>query len=278
MVPTGRSVGKMEAAGMPQDRPKSHQTKGDRPEDQPGSPHAGFPATRWTLVGRAAGADEVERPIAVTEIVRAYSPALRAHLLQSLRYDEHHADDLLQGFLADKVLEQRLIGHADPNRGRFRTFLLAALDRYVIDEHRRRSAQKRSPAGEVMDVDQHRDTLASAAGGADAFDAAFAREVLGEVLEVMRQQCASLNRADLWDVFEVRYLKPATQDVEPEPHESIARRLSLQSPHQAGNLLITAKRMFTRIFKAVVARYAQGDEEVRAEVRDLWRIFASGKP
>ncbi len=205
-----------------------------------------------------------------------YAPALRAHLLQSLRYDEHRADDLLQGFLANKVLEQRLIDQADPKRGRFRTFLLAALDRYVVDEHRRNTARKRSPRGQLLDIDEHRDTLASSAR-TDAFDRAWAREVLGEVLSTMRQQCEHSDRADVWEVFNVRYLKPATEDVEPEPHESIARRLKLESPQQAANLLVTAKRMFTRQFMSVVSRYAADQEEVREEVAELWRIFALAK-
>jgi RNA polymerase sigma-70 factor (ECF subfamily) len=232
-------------------------------------------------VGRSRGRfGRTIQPIAIAELVRMYSPALRAHLLQSLRYDEHRADDLLQGFLADKVLEQRLIGHADPKRGRFRTFLLAALDRYVVDEHRHRAARKRSPRGDVFDIDDHRDTLASSrATGAstDAFDLAWAREVLGEVLSTMRAQCEQTNRHDLWDVFESRYLKPAILDVEPERHESIAKRLNLDSARAAANLLITAKRMFTRVFKSVVSRYAADEDEVRQEVSDLWRIFSSPK-
>jgi RNA polymerase sigma-70 factor (ECF subfamily) len=244
------------------------------PKRDDDKPAVGFPATRWSLVGRA-GVTDVGQPMAIAELARLYAPALRAHLLQSLRYDEHRADDLLQGFLAEKVLKQRLIKHADPNRGRFRTFLLAALDRYVVDEHRRSAARKRSPRGDVFDIDEHRDSLPS--GRSDAFDLAWAREVIGEVLATMQAQCAESQRADLWDVFQVRYLKPAVENVEPEPHESIAKRLKLESAQQAGNLLVTAKRMFTRTFKSVVSRYAADENEVREEVTDLWRIFSSVK-
>lgn len=239
-----------------------------------------FPATRWSLVGRASGADADAQPIAIAEIARMYSPALRAHLLQTLYYDEHRADDLLQGFLADKVLQQRLIRHADPKRGRFRTFLLAALDRYVVDQHRRETARKRSPRGDLADIDQHRDTLASggpASARTDAFDVAWAREVIGEVLSTMRYQCEQTNRADLWEVFDVRCIKPATDNVQPEAHGSIARRLKLDSTEQAANLMITAKRMFTRVFKSVVSRYAADKEEVREEVSELWRIFSTAR-
>lgn len=240
---------------------------------------AGFPATRWSLVCRAGGGDLATQPIAIAELTRMYAPALHAHLLQLLRGDGDRADDLLQGFLADKLLEQRLVGHADANRGRFRTFLLAALDRYVIDTHRHDNALKRSPRGEIFDVDQQRDILPGnrVSAATDAFDLAWAREVIGEVLTTMRHQCDVLKRPDVWDVFEVRYLKPALEDVEPEAHESIAKRLNLGSAQQAANLLITAKRMFTRVFESVVSRYAANKNEIRDEVADLWRIFSAKK-
>jgi RNA polymerase sigma-70 factor (ECF subfamily) len=252
-----------------------------RRERQTNPPQVGFPTTHWTLVNRAASADSVAQPLAIAQIARLYAPALRAHLLQSLRYDEHRTDDLLQGFLADKVLEQRLIGHADPQRGRFRTFLLSALDRYVIDQHRRNTARKRAPrGGDLADIDDHRDTLASGRNGESAthaFDLAWAREVLGEVLAVMRRQCEQTDRIDVWTVFECRYLMPAIEGVDTESHESLAKRLKLDSPHQAANLLITAKRMYTRLFIAVVSRYAANEDEVRNEVAELWRIFASAR-
>lgn len=235
-----------------------------------------FPNTRWTLVGRAGDLDGAAGPVAIAEIVRLYAPALRAHLLHVLHHDEHLADDLLQGFLTDKVLEQRLIGYADPNRGRFRTFLLTALERYVIDRHRRGTTRRRSPHASVQNIDDHVDTLAKQDSDQDrnaAFDLAWAREVIDEVVATMRTQCTETRREDLWQVFEVRYWKPAMEGVAPEPHESIAQRLKLESAHEAGNLLTTAKRMFTRVFKSVVSRYAVDDDEVRAEVRELTRIY-----
>lgn len=237
-------------------------------DDQPGR----FPNTRWTLV-RSAG--EGLNAHALAELLRLYAPALRAHLRFTIR-DDHRVEDLVQGFLTDKVIEQRLIGYADPARGRFRTFLLTALDRYVIDQIRRTSAQKRSPRDGFHNLDEHSDSL-HASTDQSVFDRAWATQVVEEVLSAMRQHCEMSDRRDLWDVFEVRYLKPAIEGAEPEPHESIARRLGLASPEQAANLLVTSKRMFTRHFKAAVARYSLSDDEVREEVAELWRLFADAR-
>jgi hypothetical protein len=244
----------------------------DRSADSSGQ----FPPTRWTLVARAGEFDVGESAGAIAEIVRLYAPALRTHLLRAMKHNPDLVDDLLQGFLTDKVLEQRLVGFADASRGRFRTFLLTALDRYVVDEFRAASAKKRSPRNAPLDVDEMLDRLA-AEEVRSAFDQSWAGEVVGEVVERMREHCKQSARPDVWDVFEVRYLKPAIHGGEPEPHASIARRLKLDSVEQAANLLVTAKRMFTRIFKSVVGRYAIDDDEVRSEVAELWKIFAGSR-
>src|SRR4051795_12436921 len=98
---------------------------------QDGGRFSPFPTTRWSLVGRAAARGTDNGRLALSELLQIYLPALKAHLVGPLRIDEHRADDLLQGFLADKVVEQNMIALADPTRGKFRTFLLTALERFV---------------------------------------------------------------------------------------------------------------------------------------------------
>jgi RNA polymerase sigma factor (sigma-70 family) len=56
--------------------------------------------------------------------------------------NHHDAQDLTQGFF-EQVLERKNLGGADPEKGKFRTFLLALLKNFLVSEHRRRSAMKR---------------------------------------------------------------------------------------------------------------------------------------
>src|SRR3954469_15642013 len=136
------------------------------------SPLNPFPTTQWSLVVKAGHDPGPAREAAVAALVERYAPALRSYLRTRWRVDEHEAADLVQAFLADKVIEQGLIARAERERGRFRTFLLTALDHFVSNTFRAARAQKRAPKAQVP-LDEELDAPARpAAGGrpAEAFD------------------------------------------------------------------------------------------------------------
>jgi len=236
-----------------------------------------FPTTHWSLVGRAAARanhDAGAGKVALGELVRIYLPALRAHLIGPMGIGRDRAEDLLQGFLADKVLEQNMIAAADPERGKFRTFLLTALERFVIDAHRRESAAKRAPRGKLLDVAEFGHRAAKRYNPSHAFDRAWAGEVLNEVTRRLRAECEGSQRAHLWGIFEARMLLPIIDGAEPPSHEALAEKYNLPTAAHSANALTSAKRLFTRTFRAVVAEYARDDAEVDSEIRELWEIFS----
>ena len=70
--------------------------------------NARFPTTHWSLVGRAAqDASEAKRR-ALDELLARYQPALRAHLIYGKRLQPEDAEDLLQEFVACKILASEL--------------------------------------------------------------------------------------------------------------------------------------------------------------------------
>src|SRR6185295_7108431 len=94
-----------------------------------------FPVTHWTMVERAGLAeDETTQRQALVQLLTRYMPALKAHLVRRRGIELARADDLLQEFLLTKVLHGELIAEARRDKGRFRTFLLTVLDRFVISE------------------------------------------------------------------------------------------------------------------------------------------------
>jgi RNA polymerase sigma-70 factor (ECF subfamily) len=231
-----------------------------------------FPTTHWSLVGQAGADDPALKRKALGELLTRYLPAIRAYLVVKRRLTPDQADDLFQGFVSSKVLEHDLIAGADRRKGKFRTWLLTALDRYLVSEWRQRTAAKRGGGGVVsLDTDAG---PAQSRGSADVLDLAWARELLAEVLQRMRAECAAAGRPDLWGVFECRVLAPTLEGAAPLPYEELVQRFGFPSPVQASNALVTAKRTFVRLLHAVIGEYTADPDEIEAEIRDLHRILA----
>lgn len=236
-----------------------------------------FPLTPWTLVAKAGEDSSDAAREAMGRLLQQYVPALKVHLVLRRRMDGDRANDVLQGFISKKVLEQNLLSRTDRTRGRFRSFILKALDHYAIDENRKQRTResKLEPEAEDFAITDHADPDGDSAQPLRVFEVAWAKQVLSRATELMREQCRASARQDLWGVFEERVLRPTMESVEPMDYETLVERFSLRSPAHASNVLMTAKRMFARTLRGVVSEYAESDEEVEEELTDLRTILGT---
>jgi RNA polymerase sigma-70 factor (ECF subfamily) len=219
--------------------------------------------------GAEAGREALER------LLSCYLPALRAHLVFSKRLSTEDADDVLQDFVVGKILERDLIARADQELGKFRTFLLTALDRFLLNRIRALGAKKRATAGAAALGDRAEQVADD--GVANSYELAWARQVIAETVERMRADCQSSGRADVWDLFECRVLGPILENAEPVEYAELVRRFGFRSPSEASNVLVTAKRMYARLLRSVVAEYARDAAETESEIDELHRILACGR-
>lgn len=236
-----------------------------------------FPTTRWSLVFRAAGGQTHQSREALDELLRRYWKPLLAHLVRSRGVEANEAEDVLQGFIAERVLERRLLASADAQRGKFRTLLLRALECHLADRYRYLNRHKRrgdAMAIRIYDVPDEED---SRTNPEIIFDVEWAREVLGQALRAMRQNVESQERADIWHIFEARVVRPTLYGDEPVPYCQLAERLGLRSAEQGPNLLVSAKRIFHRCLREVIGAYAADEDEVDAEIVELEEALARGR-
>jgi RNA polymerase sigma-70 factor (ECF subfamily) len=227
------------------------------------------------VLGALGRAGVTGRREALGNLLVRYLPALRLHVQRRAGVDGHAAEDLVQSFIADKLLSESFLAGADKQRGRFRTYLLTALDRFAISEHRRQSAQKRRPRdGRVVAIDGAVEQPAPRRGAADAFDAEWARQIVTQAVSRMREECERRRRDDLWALFELRIMRPAMEGTPAPSYAELAERFSFASPKQACIALRTVQRLFTRALYEVVGEYAGSVEMVDAELLDLRRILS----
>lgn len=236
-----------------------------------------FPTTQWSNVARAGHAQTQVKREALNDLLTRYLPAVRSHLIHRKRINRDQVDDLIQGFVASRVIEKDLIARVERERGKFRTFLLTALDRYIIGQYRHASAKKRN-AGQTANLADIPDVANDRESATCTFDVEWARALLSDTLDRMQKQCHQSGRQDLWNIFEYRLLRPILHQ-EPGPsYEELVKKFELVSPAQASNLLVSAKRMFARLLRSVVAEYTPESDQIDEEIGDLMQILATAGP
>lgn len=231
---------------------------------------APFRTTHWTLV-RQAGADpENERLGALDALVRQYSPALVEFVTQSYRVSELQAEEWVQGFVVNRVLSRRLLKSADQSRGKFRTFLLQAIQSYISDERRAASAQKRTPPNGFLSIDELTESTAPSSSSAEdgsIFDEIFARQLILDAIRRTHEYCSINDLGDGWQVFSGRIIGPLFEDLTPTPYETIIEEAGLPSQGVAYSKLATVKDIFRRQFRGLIDEYAADRGERDVEIR-----------
>jgi RNA polymerase sigma-70 factor (ECF subfamily) len=90
---------------------------------------------------------------ALSRLCEAYWPPLYS-FLRHRGYSSADAQDLVQGFFVH-LLEQDTLSHADQKKGRLRTFLLASLQNFLVNEYNRSQTLKRGGGDRVVSIEEH---------------------------------------------------------------------------------------------------------------------------
>ncbi len=234
-----------------------------------------FPVTRWSLIAEAGNEDVERKKIALSELLNQYLPVLKTYLVYHKRIMPEKADDLLQGFVCSKILEQEIISRASSKRGKFRSFILTALNNYIINVYHK-ECSSRCVLNHSLQLDaEYMSVLADKKlQPSDIFNIEWAKHVISSALEQMKRECQSTDRMKLWEIFNARVVMPALEHKEPISYEKLIKMFDIQSPIQASNLLVTAKRMFIRYLRSVIRDYVASESEIDEEVRDLQRVLS----
>lgn len=162
----------------------------------------GFLTTRWSLVVAAAGEGDAARA-SLEELARGYWYPLYAFVRrQGERADD--AADLTQAFFL-RLLERRDLAVADPERGRFRSFLLASLRHFLANERDARRALKRGGGRAPLSIDWGEADRRFGAEPADErdpellFERGWALATLERALERLRAEYAARGKSEQFE-------------------------------------------------------------------------------
>lgn len=231
---------------------------------------AQFATTRWSIVLHAgqAGAKNTSAHDALARLCRTYWFPLYAHARRR-GFAAHDAEDLTQDFFA-RLLARESIAQADPARGRFRTFILTALDHFLADARDRARAAKRGGGREILSLDmtEAEERFARIADPAAAPDQLFDREwalaVLRTVLARLEEEYAAAGKAELFAGLK----STLTGARESQPYGELAAQLG-RSENAVRVAVHRLRQRYRALLQAEVADTVASDQEANAEMHLL---------
>jgi RNA polymerase sigma-70 factor (ECF subfamily) len=251
---------------------------GDRTEA--GGVDGRFRTTHWTQIRRARTLDDARRRAVLDQVLTRYWKPVYC-FLRRRGHDNETAKDLTQGFFQEVVLGRDLVQRAEADRGRFRTFLLTALDHYVTSVHRAASAQRRDPGEPIVSIEGlGPGTLpepAPSTNPVEAFNYAWASALLDAVLEEVERDYVARGRETHWAVFHARVIAPIMDGEPPPPLGELCERHGIRSEMTASNMIVTVKRRFQTVMREHVRQFVESDADVDQEIQELIAMLSRGR-
>jgi RNA polymerase sigma-70 factor (ECF subfamily) len=235
-----------------------------------------FQTTHWTAIEKIGSNDDICSKAIIGDLLKAYWKPVYCYLRQK-GYGNEEAKDLTQAFFHEIVLGRKLIQRADHTKGRFRTLLLTALDRYLTSVHRRQTAQKRVPKDrfvQLADIDPA-DVPEPVSGLTceESFNYAWVSELLDQMLTEVQAECRTHGMTVHWKLFYARVLQPTIEDTEPPPLAEICDRFSIEDGIKASNMIFAVKRRFQAALKRHLRQSVASDADIDEEIRELMRFL-----
>ena len=225
-----------------------------------------FPTTRWTMVFAAGDPHRKEARSALVALCENYWYPLYAYLRRR-DYTADRAQDLTQDFFI-RMLEGRYLDRADPEKGRFRSFLLTSLKFFVADEEDRQRAQKRGGRGGCLTrfssgEERYQREPAHDETPERIFDRRWAFSVLDRVVDRLRADFVQQGRLDHFN-----RLKGFLLDQAETPYAALAREMGTSE----GAIKVAIHRLrkrYREVFRQEIAETVADAGDVESELRYL---------
>jgi RNA polymerase sigma factor (sigma-70 family) len=229
-----------------------------------------FPTTRWTLVTAAVDSDQNEARSALIALSEAYWYPLYAYVRRR-GYPADQAQDFTQEFFV-RVLEGRYLDRADPEKGRFRAFILTSMKFFLADEGDRVRALKRG-GGVVLSLEMSAGEERYEREPADdetperIFERRWALSVLDRAVERLRAEFMQHGRQEHFERLKTFLL--GSSDM---PYAALAREMNTSE----GALKVAIHRLrkrYREVLRQEIAETVADLADVDAELRFLAAVL-----
>jgi RNA polymerase sigma factor (sigma-70 family) len=233
---------------------------------------ANFTTTHWSVVLASAQGDSPQAASALEQLCRTYWYPLYA-FVRRRGHSPHDAEDLLQTFFA-RFLEKHFLDDVDRSKGRFRSFLLAALRHFLADAWDKATADKRGGGVQIFSLDsqaaesRYWEEPASDLTPEKLYEQRWACILLERVMQRLEQDSAEAGKAHFFEALKP-FLVGESRSVS---YAELAARLGVSE----AALKMKVQRLrhrYQRLLREEIAHTVASAEEVEDEIRYLFRVL-----
>src|ERR1700730_16468542 len=239
-----------------------------------------FATTRWSMILSAgdSGGEEQKARDALAELCRIYWRPIFSYVCWR-GYSPEDAQDLTQDFFV-MIFRNDWFQRADPNRGRFRSFLLKSLSNFLNNAAEHSHAQKRGGEMKFVSWDEwiaeapsqisFPDTALNSLTPETFFDLRWAATVVEQTLRRLREECESKGRLRLFETLS-GYLTGERADAS---YSDLAATLGI--PESAvKKQLYNLRQRYRWLLREEVAHTVENPSEIDDEIRHLCAALAA---
>jgi RNA polymerase sigma-70 factor (ECF subfamily) len=232
-----------------------------------------FATTHWSVVLAAGKNSSPEQKQALETLCQSYWFPLYAYLRRR-GCDRHQAEDVAQAFFAH-ILEKQGLRTADPQYGRFRSFLLVRLKGFLSDERDRAQAKKRGGGQKIISLgiqnaeSQYALEPSIQLSPEMLFEKSWALKVLDRTMDRLEADMAESGKQEQFEHLKV-YL---TTDKDAIPYEAMATELSMTE----GSVRVAVHRLrkrYRNFLRDEVAQTVSDGDQIDEEIGHLFSALA----
>jgi DNA-directed RNA polymerase specialized sigma24 family protein len=235
-----------------------------------------FLTTHWSIIENVDTSDDDKNQALISLLLGKYWKPIYCYLRRK-GHDNEQAKDLTQGFFHEVVLGRGLIQKADQSKGRFRSFLLIALNRYLITVRTGQAAQKRIPKSKLVPLDitdlHELRQASSELTPEDSFNYAWVSSLLEQVLQEVESKCHENGKTVHWHIFHDRILEPIMEKTAPPSMKEICRKYAIENEAKASNMMVTVKRRFQTVLRNHLRSLVVSEDQVDEELEEIMRFL-----
>jgi RNA polymerase sigma factor (sigma-70 family) len=250
-----------------------------KPNDSRGSDNVDqFRTTHWSVVLLSAQSQVSGSREALADLCRLYWYPLYA-FVRRRGYSAEDAQDLTQGFFLS-LLERKSLRRVAPEKGRFRSFLLASLKNYLFNEFDRENSIKRGGQIEFVALDfesgeeRYREDAEDSLTAEKVFDARWAMTLLEHAMARLGKEYALQGKAGIMDALRP-FLDPINCKRLPS-YEEVADKLRV-SLGGVKTLIHRLRKRYNELLREEVARTLTDPEGVDDEIHALCEALISSQ-